>query len=67
MNKMNTVERFYRNPEGKIIFNAIRSVGVEGIYECKHLHGYTDSSFPDTQITKVISDSIWKAFSNVQN
>jgi hypothetical protein len=62
---MNTLEKFYRTPDGKIVFNALASVGAEQSFSCAHLHGYRDNGFPAELPVQSAEENIWAAFSGM--
>lgn len=62
---MNTLEKFYRTPDGKIVFNALASVGAEHSFPCAHLHGYRDNGFPAQSPAQSTEENIWAAFSGM--
>lgn len=59
------LEKFYRTRDGKIVFNALTSVGVEHSFPCAHLHGYIDNGFPINQPQQSEMPSIWSLFSGM--
>lgn len=62
---MDKLEKFYRAPNGEIVFNALASVGAEQSFSCRHLHGYADNSFPSAQPAQSIEENIWATFTGM--
>jgi hypothetical protein len=62
---MNHLEKFYRAPDGKIVFNASAGIGAESSISCSHLHGYTDNGFPCQAPVQLTEYNIWDAFSGM--
>jgi hypothetical protein len=62
---MENHERFCRSPEGKIVFFAQKSVGVDESYPCQHLYGFTESSSPQQSPEDTQDLDVWGAFSGM--
>lgn len=62
---MDKFEKLYRTQDGKLVFNAIQSVGVDRAYPCQHLHGYRDNGFPANAPIQHQNEDIWLAFSGM--
>lgn len=55
-------EKFYRNKEGKLVYSAIPSVGIQNNFPCAEMHGYQKNGFPSSTPNKIEDDNIWAAF-----
>lgn len=62
---MNKLEKFYRTPDGKIVFNASAGIGANKSFSCSHLHGYRDNGFPSQSPSAMDDVSIWNSFSSM--
>ncbi len=62
---MENAERFCRSPEGKIVFFARKSVGVDASYPCQHFYGFTENSSPKQSPEDFSERDVWGAFAGM--
>ena len=62
---MNTIEKFYRAPNGNIVFNALPNIGADRSFSCAGFHRYRGNSFPSQTPVAKNKINIWSAFSGM--
>ena len=55
-------ETFYRKPDGKIVFHAIKSVGRDEVISFADSYGWSKNGFPKKEPEKLGPDIILAAF-----
>lgn len=60
-------EKFYHQPDGRLVFNAVPSVGIENSINVSHLHGFHAGEWPANRPQVLCDDNIWAAFVGVKD